>query len=304
MIKNFLTSIYASAIVGCALIFGQGCGSAGGKVVDDPDLGPTLEGEPVDIGVSTQSLTSSFTIPVVSGKNFALGVAQLNGVPGAQAHFESSAPPNQVYNEPYTVSWSLRFTGFAGADLTEIQNDATNAESVITSNIGLTYSYFHTTGNAKIKVQNLADDLLAGGSIDKFVAVQCTPGNLLTENVLPINGIYREISTANDACTISIRLDKIRRLVSGTTPQDRVIKHGIDWALAGIGGLGESTNTNAAINNPSTDITNRMLNLNATKATLPSGQKCLANNWTNPGSLTFCAGLSCSSTVCDDFAGY
>lgn len=70
MIKNFLTSIYASAIVGCALIFGQGCGAAP-EQDEASDIGQAEE--PIVIGtggygVSTSSLQGRCAQPGVSGQ--------------------------------------------------------------------------------------------------------------------------------------------------------------------------------------------------------------------------------------------
>lgn len=268
--------------------------ACGGEPGDDFDKGPS--NSEVEIGQVEEAITSQYSDASLTGKNLALGVSSLNGVPGFQANVTSGAPANQTYYVPFSTSFFLRFNaggGFTGADLTRVQAAATVGESVLTNLIS-GYTYTHTTGNAGIKVVQLADD---GGSdsssIDKFFSVTCTAGTVLTEPAGPVPGLYQKISTANDACSIGVKLAKVKRLVSGTTPQDRVLRHGFSWALAGIGGLGDTT---ANTPNKLTDVTNRATNINANKNTMPGGQACLASTWTGSASNTYglCVSVGCS----------
>lgn len=262
----------------------------GGQVVNDPDMGPVLAGdeaEVAELGVAKQAVSSPTTVnQICGGPVHNLGVAGLTGVPGPQARVNTGAP-NNVYAVPAATAWLIRFSapgGFTGTDLTRIQNDATNAESLLVNTAGVHYSYAHTTGNAPIKVVALADDFQnVATSIDLFASVTCQAGNILSEP-LSIPGVYVRESTSNDACSIGIRLAKVTRLIAGTTAQDRVIKHAISWALAGIGGLGD---TSASTPNKLVEITNRAVNVNASKGTVPSGQACIANNWTEPNTLNY-----------------
>jgi hypothetical protein len=298
-LKNTAARIWHAAL--CLMLASSAvlaCGSA--DVYNDSDLGPVLAGEDEGLGTVEQAIgTSQTTMNGVfsNPKSYVLGVSSLTGIPGAQA-YQSQSTTQQV-NVPNTHSWSVRFSGFAaGAELTRVTNDATAAESVLTNNIGVGSTWFHVgpTIGARIQITKLADDGLNDKStIDKLASVVCSQGSVLSEPTA-INGVFRALSTSTSppACTVGIRLAKIQRLVSGSTPQDRVIKHAISWALAGIAGAGD---TAAASLNSATDVTHRQVNENITKASMPSGQVCLLSHWCGDAAqeykLDFACGFFC-----------
>ena len=281
------------------------CGTAG-EVYNDPDLGPVVAGEePLELGTLEQPITSLGTIDNGLGQFFgnnktnSIGVSGLQGTPGKQADVSPGAPANQVYLVPDTVSWSVKITGFAaGAETTRITDQATAAESVLTNTIGVGSSWFHVTGTThRIALTKLPDDGGPLGDISKFVSVTCNSGASLSEPGNPVPGLFFKVSNANGGCQVGVRLAKVIRLISGVTPQNRVIKHGIDWALAGIAGAGENSVSTqfGSGNDPDNDVTNRKLNLNITKANMHQSQKCLMTTWTNPASNSFqvCNTLGC-----------
>lgn len=236
-----------------------------------------------DLGTLEQPIVSNYTIPAGAGnnKNNSLGVAALTGVPGAQANVGPGAPASQQYLVPYTVSWTMRFTGFSAPDQANLETAFGTGENVLVS-LGTGYSYTHTAGNAKIRVLALADD---GGSsaasIDSFFSVSCSPGSVLSEPGGSVPGIYSKISSANDACSIGVRYSKIVRLIAGATTQRRVMSHGASWALAGIGGLGDTATVYSTL------VTSRSVNTALIKNSMPTTQACLASHWSGAAQNTY-----------------
>lgn len=272
--KNRIKSLWYA--VQCLMLVAStfACGGEDGGFDDRADL---------ELGQDAQAIKSQITNPLGGASRF-LGETNLQtGGGGKQA-----PPPNDsaVILLPYTVSWSVRFTGFTPAQDTDVRNAFGIAESfaVDTAHTGSTFFNVAAGANAKIKVQ-----LLSGGSvlqlpsgqgvdIQSFFSVVCTTGTLLSEPGGSVVGTYAKISTANDACSIGVRYALLDTFCSGgATCRNRVLGHGAGYVLAQIAGSGTSSTMDPDY------ITARNVNTAKTKQLLPTGQQCLMKTWTEPG---------------------
>lgn len=259
MNTNRITRWACAAIAATAF----GCGDA----QDDVDTA----GDEIELGTAEQGITTATTLG--SGVNVrGIGVSALNGVPGSQAR------PNQSTNYlvPGQKSWSVYTSGFSSADDALVRTAAQNGGADITNNgTGYQYVFPSSTSNASVKIVKVPDDGGTGKStINLFFSVVCQTAGFLSESPT-VNANFTKISTAHDACVIGVKEDKVKRLISGTTAQARVRRHGMAWALAGIGGLGETSTVDSC------NMTSRSVNESATKSCLPDGQDCLGNFLSN-----------------------
>lgn len=291
------------------------CAACGGaEVYNDPDLGPVVAGEePIDgysddeIGIAQQAIGTGLTLTgIFNTRSYTIGVHGFNNSADQQS-YQAQPALNEIL-VPNTHVWSVKFAGFtAGTELTRITNNATASESLLNSNLAVGSSWFHVNPgvSARIQIEKIADDGLNDKStIDKFGFVTCSPtaGAALSEPT-PINGVYRAIapSAPTGSCKLQLRLAKVLRLVSGTTPQDRVIKHFISYGLAAVAGAGS---TAANTFNATTDVTNRKLNENQTKNTMPGGQVCLMQHWCGDSVQNYALDFGCGF-FCDELpVGY
>jgi hypothetical protein len=248
-----------------------------------------LENEPA-VAQANEALTTLGVTPNSDGIRYVLGVKEpfSNGTQ-APATLDST-----VMSLPRSRDFTLRFSGWSGSDLTQVQSNYSFAQSRMAT--ALSYTYTQVASNAYIVVRN---STISGGlkevpgspgstSVLSFMSASCRMGPPLSEG---LTGAFAQHVNQNDACEVRVDTAKLNTFCAfDATCVKNVQRHIAAYSLAYVGGLGRSQ--------ISTGLFATQMNVDRTvaKTSVPNAQSCLGRGWSDtPGGQYVVSPAQCTS---------